>query len=253
MRVRDNGTSERVTRPDPSAKIAAMTQHTGRFVLALGAALAVYNGVVHLTPGYDFLYVPLSLAVAGAVLMAGRRHGLAASDLGLEGSATRFGLRWGGYATAVAVAVLGTAVAIPALHGLLDDARVAEISIGGLLYRTLIRIPLGTVVLEEVAFRGVLFGAWARWRGTMAAAVGSSVVFGLWHIRPALELLAENDLAEALVARVPTVAAAVALTTAAGLVFCFLRIRSRSLLAPFVAHAAINSLATLAAFAVRSS
>jgi membrane protease YdiL (CAAX protease family) len=153
----------------------------------------------------------------------------------------------------VAVAGLVVVVAVPGLHGLIDDARVAGIGLGLLAYRTLIRIPLGTVVLEELAFRGVLFGAWARVSGAIQAAIGSSVVFGLWHIRPVIELLDVNALAESAVIRIPLVVAAVAITAAGGVLLCALRIRSRSLLAPAFAHAATNSLATVAAFAVRSS
>ena len=110
---------------------------------------------------------------------------------------------------------------------------------------------LGTVVLEEVAFRGVLFGAWARLGSPARAAVGSSLIFGLWHIRPAIELLDVNAIGESALTRIPLVMAAVVLTAAAGVFFCVLRLRSRSLLAPALAHAAINSLATVAAFAAR--
>jgi membrane protease YdiL (CAAX protease family) len=43
----------------------------------------------------------------------------------------------------------------------------------------------------------------------------------------------------------------IAVTFAAGLVFCWLRLRSRSLIAPVMAHAATNGLAlTVAWFAV---
>jgi len=49
---------------------------------------------------------------------------------------------------------------------------------------------------------------------------------------------------------VAALAAAVLLTAVAGYVFCLLRIHSRSLLAPFIAHSAINSFALVAAFIV---
>ena len=223
----------------------------GRFVVILGAALIAYNSVAHLTPAYDVVYVPLNLAAAAVILVAARRRGLGAEELGAERPALPAGVRWGAAAAVVAAAGLAVAVAVPGLHGLLDDARVADIGLAVLAYRTLVRIPLGTVILEEVAFRGVLLGAWARWQGTAAAVVGSSVVFGFWHVRPAIELLNENDLAGSLVLRVPAVGALVAFTAGAGVLFCLLRLRSRSLAAPLLAHAAINSLATLAAFMVR--
>jgi hypothetical protein len=50
----------------------------------------------------------------------------------------------------------GYAVALvfPGLRPLLTDARVAGLDGGELAYRLLVRIPLGTVLWEEVAFRG---------------------------------------------------------------------------------------------------
>ena len=49
-------------------------------------------------------------------------------------------------------------------------------------YESLARIPVGTAVFEEVAFRGVLPGLIAR-TTTEPAAVGlSSLLFGLWHV-----------------------------------------------------------------------
>ena len=223
------------------------------FIAATSLVLLGYNSLVYLVPVYAILYIPLNLAMAGAIFAASRRFGLSGVELGLERSAIRSGLKWGGVVTAVVAGGLGVAVAVPGLHPLLDDARVAGIGLGLLAYRALLRIPLGTVVLEELAFRGVIFGAWARLSGAVHAAIGSSVVFGLWHIRPAIELLDVNDLAGSVGPRIAAVTAAVILTAGAGLFFCFLRIRNRSLLAPVLAHATINSLATVAAFVVRSS
>ena len=149
-----------------------------------------------------------------------------------------------------AAVVLAVGVAIPALHPLFDDARVADIGPGLLAYRALIRIPLGTAVFEEFAFRGALLGAWAKLTSPVRAAVGSSLVFGLWHVRPTIDVLDANDLATSSVARLSALTAAVVLTAVAGYLFCLLRLRSRSLLAPIIAHAAINSFAIVAAWMV---
>ena len=123
-------------------------------------------------------------------------------------------------------------------------------SLGLLAYRALVRIPLGTALLEEFAFRGVLFGAWRRIASPIWATLGSSFIFGLWHIRPSIELLDTNGLAMASAGRIGAIAGAVAATTLAGLVFCWLRVRSRSLLAPYLAHAAANSFALVGAYLV---
>ena len=47
-------------------------------------------------------------------------------------------------------------------------------------------VPLGTVVPEELAFRGLLLALLARGRGVRAATLLSSGLFGLWHILPSL-------------------------------------------------------------------
>ena len=221
-----------------------------RFVGGLSVALLVFSGTVQLVPDYAAVYVPINLTLTALLLGLARRVGLDRSDLGLERDRLSGGLRSGVLVALVAVAALAVAVAIPAFHPLLEDERVGEIGYGLLAYRTLIRVPLGTALLEEAAFRGVLFGAWSRWAGTKSAVIGSSALFGLWHIRPTLELLSANDLAGSGPAQAGAVAGAVVLTAAAGVLFCWLRIRSGSLLAPFVTHVIVNSSAMVAAFAV---
>ena len=80
--------------------------------------------------------------------------------------------------------------------------------------------------------------------------LANSVVFGLWHIRPALDLLDANGLGSGGASRLGLMIGAIGLTAAAGCLFCLLRLRSRSLLAPLLAHVGINSLAVLAAYSV---
>ena len=53
------------------------------------------------------------------------------------------------------------------------------------LLTAFVLIPVGTVLLEEIAFRGVLWGLLRRVRGggTVIATIVSSVLFGLMHGR----------------------------------------------------------------------
>jgi membrane protease YdiL (CAAX protease family) len=222
-----------------------------RFAVLLSLGLLGWNNVVHLIPGASAAYVPLNLAATGVVVGAARRCGLSGDDLGLRPDRARAGARWGGAVAAVAAGAYAVAVAVPALHPLLDDSRIRRLGPGAVAYHALVRIPFGTVVLEEVAFRGALFGALARVTTPVRAAALSSAVFGLWHVRPTLGLLDANDLTDEPIARAGAVAGAVLFTTAGGLFFCLLRVRSRSTLAPIVAHTAMNSLGVLASVAVR--
>jgi membrane protease YdiL (CAAX protease family) len=117
-------------------------------------------------------------------------------------------------------------------------------------YQVVVRIPLGTVVLEEVAFRGVLLGLITRRAGLRAGVVWSSALFGLWHVLPSMGLDGVNPVADGVfdgsTGAVLAVVAAVVGTGLAGLVFTFLRLRSGSLVAPMLLHTATNS----ASFAV---
>ncbi|MDJ0498004.1 MAG: type II CAAX endopeptidase family protein [Acidimicrobiia bacterium] len=219
-------------------------------VAGLSTALVTYSSVVHLLPVYNVVYVPLSVGMVLVLLRLALRTRLSLSDLGLERRSIASGAKWGGGSAVIAVAIIGIGVAVPAFHGFFEDARAQDMSVGLLAYRALVRIPLGTALLEEFAFRGVLFGAWCRIARPLWAAAGSSLVFGLWHIRPSIELLDTNGLALASAGRVGAVAGAIAATTLAGLVFCWLRVRSRSLLAPYIAHAATNSFALVGAYLV---
>lgn len=215
-----------------------------RLVAGLTAALLVYS-VIELPPAW---YVPGNLSAAALLWLGVRRAGLTAVDLGVDRLRARAGLQLGLVVAAGGVAVMAVGAALPFTRALFEDARVGNIGGGLLLYRMLVRIPLGTVILEELAFRGALFGAWQRWRGTSAAVVGSSLIFGLWHVRPALDLLDVNDLAPAGAERILAVVGAVVLTWLAGIFFCLLRLRGKGLIAPTVAHAVVNAAATLLAF-----
>ena len=230
------------------SRIERAASEAGWFAPGTAVFLAVYNNLVHLVPAQRALYVPLNLAVAAGLLGVARRSGLAWSALGLGRGWLRRGLGWSvGPALAVAVAY-GAALLAPSARELLQDERVAGLGAAELAYQTLVRIPLGTVVLEEVAFRAVLLAAWARGHSVRAAVVVSSALFGLWHVRPTLSALEINDLAAGPWERTLAVGGAVAFTAGAGLVFCWLRLRAESLLAPASLHVAVNSFGTVAAF-----
>ena len=179
------------------------------FAVGLSLALLAWNNLVHLVPGTSTAYVPLNLAAAGIVVGAARRHGRSSSDRGLRSDRGPAGVRWGGAVAAVAAGALALAVAVPGLRPLLDDSRVQRLEPVAVAYHALVRVPFGTVVLEELAFRGALLGALARCTNWTRAAAASSAVFGLWHVRPTLGLLDANDIADDPVARVGAVGAAI--------------------------------------------
>lgn len=218
------------------------------FVLVLAAFLVIYNNGANLVGIPEQLYVPLNLGVACALVAAARAQGYSWDTVGLARTGVVAGLRWGLAGGAVVAVGLAVALVWPPAAPLLADERVAGLSLGALAFRVLARIPLGTVVLEEVAFRGVLLGAWARVRSIRVAVIGSSLLFGLWHVGPTLVLLAENEAGLGSGGVIAAVAGSVVITTLAGVIFCWLRLRSGGIVAPALVHVTTNSLGTLAAF-----
>lgn len=218
--------------------------------MALVPVLGAWNNlVVHRLPGRPGSYVVANVAAAGVLLVAARTAGLSWAELGIDRRRLAAGARWGGACAAVVAAGYGTALGVPALRPLLGDARVAGLGGGELAGQVLVRIPLGTVLWEEVAFRGVLLATLGRLLPRRGATGVSAALFGLWHVRPTLGALAANDLAGGPLARTGAVVLACLGTAAAGVLFAELRLRSGSLLAPALLHLATNCLGLLAAAA----
>lgn len=101
-----------------------------------------------------------------------------------------------------------------------------------------IAVPLSTVLFEEVAFRGVLWGLIERGHGSGWATGVTAVLFGLWHVSPDTGMRAQVG--------------TVAFTTIAGVVLAGLRDVSGGLMAPVAVHWAANGLGVLASTLVRA-
>ena len=199
-------------------------------------------------PGYDWVSVSLLTVILALIA---RITGATRADLGLEPADMPAGVRYGAAAAGVVLLVLIVAAALPATSGFLHDAR-ARISGARLLYELGVSILLLTSVPEEFAFRGVLLGSALRLWGPWRASLVTSALFGLWHIVPTLHTMADNPavagFSASVAGRVLVVLGSVAVTFTAGLVFCWLRLRSRSLIAPVMAHCATNGLALVVAW-----
>lgn len=216
--------------------------------VAIGA-LAASNVVVNRALPAP-AYVPWNLGLAAALLGLSRRADVGWGDVGLAPADASRGLRLG--LGAVGAVAAGCAIALTASdHQALRDHRVVDLPPRQAWFQAVVRIPLGTVVLEEVAFRGVLPALLrpARlpaWTSDLVAAG----LFGLWHVLPARDMVAANEGARALEARIGparTRALAVACTAAAGLALASLRRAGGHLAAPAMAHWATNTLGLVAA------
>lgn len=216
--------------------------------IAVGLLAAVNIGGGWL-PGWS--YVPVNLAAGAALVVVARRGGATADDLAVRRDGLGPGVALGALLAGIILVGILLGALLPATRGWFEDDRAAGIGVPGLLYQVLLRIPVGTALFEEVAFRGVLVGLgrriWSRHRGTTAAAT----LFGLWHIAPSLTFAGANPTAGDLPAPL-VVAVAVAATALAGWVLTHLRDRRRSLAVPVVVHAAANMAAFTAAWVILS-
>jgi hypothetical protein len=91
------------------------------------------------------------------------------------------------------------------------------------------------VIPKELAFRGVLLGSTLHLWGTWRAVLITSVLFGLWHITTTLHTQSDNQTVRHASAAL-VVLGDVAVMAAARVIFCWLRLRSSSLVAPVLAH-----------------
>ncbi|MFJ3728301.1 lysostaphin resistance A-like protein [Streptomyces sp. NPDC090045] len=218
------------------------------------AVLVAANLAVHHWTGPSGLVtaVVVSAVLLGVLFWAGGTLG----DAGLAPGTLARGARWALALIGLVAVVYLAAALLPATRALFEDRRYAGMTGSELLLRVFLLVPVGTVLVEEIAFRGVLYGLVCRDRGAAWATAVSSLLFGLWHVLPSLQLatakpalttvFGDSGLGAAL-----AVAAAVLFTGAAGVLFCELRRRSGSLLAPMGLHWAVNALGYLVGFLLR--
>jgi membrane protease YdiL (CAAX protease family) len=215
---------------------------TPEFVIV--AVLAVWN-ILNNTAMPQPIEVPWNLAaVVLLVIVARRATGASWDDLGLARSALGGGARLGAAAAASIILAVVAAAALPPVRSFFADGRFAGVDAAELSYETLVRIPLATALSEEVAFRGVLVGVLLAWMSPLRVVVVSSALFGLWHVLPALDALETTSAMDAtgsVAVTLGAVAGQVVVTGLAGAGFCWLRLRSRHIAAPTLAHWALNA------------
>ena len=185
----------------------------------------------------------LQVLAAGAAVAIARFRGYTAHDLALSPRSFGAGLRLGALVSAVIAAGVAIVALVPFSRGFLDDERFADIAAGEVAYQVLFRIPFITALTEELLFRSVLLGVLLALLSVRSAVVVSAFVFGLWHVLTTIGDLSGNDATQSLGAleQAGSVVGVVLATSVAGLLFGWLRIRSGSVVAPWLAHIAFNA------------
>lgn len=157
------------------------------------------------------VHLVVNLGFAALVVAVGAIVGLSASDWGLARSTAVSGLRWGG-AVDVSIAVGAGMFALVAGSSSAFEYGRNDLTAAELGISVPVRIPLGTVIPEELAFRGLLLALSCRLMPLRVAVVANVVLFGMWHVVDAWD----QGLLE--------IAGIVVATALAGLGFCWLRI-----------------------------
>lgn len=200
--------------------------------------LAVFNVArSSLIPGDG--HFTANLAIGVAVLVAGLAVGMSTAELGIERAHLGDGLRLGAVVVAVIGAVLLIAASLPLTSGYFDDER-ADVTFQEMLVRVLIVIPLGTVFVEEIIFRGVLHGLLRRRFEIVRAGLIGATLFALWHLFPVWNSYSGVEPTD--LDRWGNVAGTFVATFVAGVGFVWLRHRSKHLAAPMLAHIGTNSI-----------
>lgn len=235
--------------PAPPLGISWATRRVRATAAALALLVAATALINLVLPGWA--YPVCGVVVAAALIGLARWSGLRFHAIGLDRRHLRRAGVFGLVGLGVIGLVFGVAVAVPASRSLFGDGRLDSLGIGTLLWVTLIRIPLGTVLLEEVAFRGVLpalLGAGDRWRWRPVLLAAG--LFGLWHVIPSLALT-KNAAIDTAFGGMPIVAVSLIAmlgATLAGIGLQWWRHTGRGLLAPILVHLATNSGGVLVAW-----
>ena len=223
---------------------------SGEFVaVAVVVVFTVTTNVwVHLGPPWTHL-VTGPLGALALVLLA-RAGGLSWEQLGLAPDGFVPGLTVGLAVSALVAAGVAVGVALPRTRRAFLDSRY-DVPLRGAVGTALVTIPLATVVFEETAFRGVLWGEFERHAGGLTATAGSALLFGIWHVLPGLDVSRTSTALTGAGGRssrraLITVLGVVVGTALAGVVLAELRRWTGSLLAPVLVHWAANGCAVVA-------
>lgn len=225
-----------------------------RLFISPAWAVAVAVGLMAAVLAAGHFGPPGTMLVAGPLgavllLLLARTTGLRAREVGLDRRLLRRGLAYALSGVAVVAVVYAVAAWLPVTRSAFLDERYRT-DLGTAIRTAFVVIPLGTVMFEEVAFRGVLWGLLRRGRTGNTATAVSSLLFGIWHVLPSLRLNRVNPAVTDLAGpgrpgQLLAVTAVVVFTAAAGVLLCELRRRSGSLLAPIGLHWAVNGLGVL--------
>lgn len=207
---------------------------------------AVLNFSIHVESGVSKQLLKIICLVV--VILLSWTSGLSLQSLGITSGKPRQIVQW---SVLCIVAVFATTTVLYFINSdWFLDSRYNRSASHALFY-IFITIPFATVLIEEFIFRGVLWGYIREHWGDTKATLGSSLLFGLWHVLAARtvdnSVLSNGDLSHSS-SLFLTIVGTVVVTFCAGILLCELRRRTNSLWVPIVFHWSINASAVAMAY-----
>jgi len=219
-------------------------------IWVFGIVLVVWGNLLHpivgstaILPGGSWQFVLAGAALIAVSLVAARVSGLNAAALGIRRAGAfrgvLIGAFGGAFIAAAAVAVMrGIAPAVigqPVVYEPLSRVSANDLSTHIALF-----LPLGTVIPEEIAFRGTLLAGLRARYGVRTAVTASAIAFALWHGTVTFFTVMNTTMPVVLI--VPAIAGAFVVLFVGGITMAGLRVATGSLLTSIAAHWAFNAI-----------
>ena len=199
-------------------------------------------GSTAILPGGSWHFVIAGAALVAVSFFAARVLGLDAAALGLRPAGTLRGALVGAFAGAF-VATGAAAImrgVVPALIGQpVIYEPLSRVAAGDLSRHVAFFLPFGTVIPEEIAFRGTLLGGLLARYGVRSAVLASAIAFALWHGTVTFFTVMNTTMPVVLI--VPAIAGAFVVLFVGGLTMAGLRVTTGSLATTVAAHWAFNA------------
>jgi membrane protease YdiL (CAAX protease family) len=217
----------------------------------LAVFLFAYNNIVNFLPPsiHVPIYVWLNLGVLVLVWILCRRYlHLTFSDMGIAkqnlGKSILYGV---GLSALVVLPFMVLLWILPGVGFEPRTPRLETIARDIFWWRILVRIPIGTAFFEEMLFRGIFYGYLMKKMSHAKTIWISSLFFGFWHIVPAYRVVSQD-----LQLTSPPLFIGVWLllllgSVVGGILFAWIRYRTRNIAGSVLAHALINVLSLIGA------
>lgn len=212
------------------------------------ADLLVVVGGVHRVL-YDLASLVLLLALGGWLVLSREL-----ASLGVHRQNLARSIMWG--------TVLGLGLATPPLvffafpvllAGPVHYPSIAEMTTMGLLWELLVRVPIVTVLLQELVFRGLLQRQFTLSLGSWRGILVTNAFFSAWHLVIAWDAVSQQQVALSFlpswVFHFLGYVGALAVVWAGGVVLSLLRWRTDNLAGPVVTHWLVVVLMTMMLYA----